>query len=73
MNFLKVFGIKNGVKELIFGSIEKDALVSQGVKTAEKQGYTITEIIELGQYHNQFKESNFTERAIRNLLERAIR
>lgn len=73
MNFLKIYGIKNDERELIFGSIEKDALVNEGVKTAEEQGYTITEIIELPQAHNQFVESCFTERSTRKLLDRANR
>ena len=72
MKLMKVYGIKNNVKEVVFNSIEINALVNGGVKTAKEQGYVITEIIELPLYHNNFVESPLTFRATQKLLERSI-
>ena len=61
---LRVYGIKTDkqtgeiIKDhsVIFHSISEDDLKNRGIKTAMENGYTITEIIDLGNFANHYTE-----------------
>ena len=72
-NILKIYGTKNGEEKVIFETIEKEALIEEGVKKAEEDGYVITEMVELAQWHNNFTESRLTHRGMHQILERSKR
>lgn len=66
---LKVYGKKNGKKELIFFCISHEDLKKTGFKTAQQHGYTITQIIEIASHENGYRDINVTDKYLVKPLE----
>jgi hypothetical protein len=45
---LRVYGEKNGTKKLLFSAIPENNFKTKGIKTANENGYKITEIWRIG-------------------------